>query len=208
MRFKVAMLLTLFCAGFTVNGQDKSTTYMTVFGLKLGQKFTLPECRRMKITKNHFVYSGGDSDWCYQRIDASVDEAKEQPITNATVLISFPFADRPQLVSGLSISGQVLDGNLEGIGFNTLGVRDSDEILSALTEKYGKPTAKDSSEVKTQIGATFPRILASWKLPNLVIVFQSITTQINSGLVTIDSVKCREWRDATLKRLTNEGRPL
>src|SRR5438105_1407798 len=85
----------------------------------------------MQLSRNRFVYSGRSSTPCYKRTDYPL-QTKSASVYTASVLIQFPAADSPKLSSGLDITAQVMDGNLEGIGFNTAGVRDGEKVLESL----------------------------------------------------------------------------
>jgi hypothetical protein len=179
-------------------------TNTKVFGLEIGADLSLPECQRTKLSRNRFIYSGNDRLWCYERLDKGKDGT---PVVNETIEIKFPFGDRPEIVSGLSLIGQILDGRLEGIGFNTLGVENAGEVLKKLTEKYGKPTVSQPVEVQNKMGARFTTVQADWNFSNLIVVFQGVASSLDSGLVTIDTPRCNAWRQERLKQLT-DGRPL
>jgi hypothetical protein len=175
-----------------------------VFGLQIGAELNLPECERTRLSKNSFIYRYNDRLWCYQRLDKGKDGT---PVVNETIEIKFPFGDRPQIVSGLSLIGQVMDGKLEGIGFNTLGLTNADDVLQKLTEKYGKPSSSAPYEVQNRMGAKFTSVLAVWNFSNLVVAFNGVSSSLDSGLVTIDTPRCKAAREQKLKELTG-GRPL
>ncbi|MCU1285947.1 MAG: hypothetical protein JWO13_2297 [Acidobacteriales bacterium] len=195
--------LSLLCA---IQAQDKPQLDLSVFGFQIGKPFNLAECPTMQVARERYTYSGSSGAPCYKR--TGLLRTKVAPVYTATVLIQFPSAEQPALSSGLDISAQVMDGNLEGIGFNTAGVRDGEKVLQSLIEKYGEPTTKQLSTVQGSYGTVYPMIVARWAFSNLEVSFKSISTELSSGLVTIDSIKCREWRQATLKRLTGSGRTL
>ena len=98
--------------------QTKAATDMSVFGLKLGEPFTVPECERLDLKiKNleriHYKYS---ESVCFEQIPYSKDNG-----TAVNRWVKFPYKEAPQIVSTNTVSVLVMDGNLEGIGFNTLG---------------------------------------------------------------------------------------
>jgi len=174
----------------------------TAFGLQIGGALSLPECERIRVSKNNFAYRPIAQSWCYERM-----ERGDTPLTNGTIEIKFPLKDRPQIVSGLSLIGTVMDGRLEGIGFNTLGVSNADDVLQKLTEKYGKPTSSEPYEVQNGFGAKFTSVRALWSFSNLVVIFKGVSSNLDSGLVIIETPKCNAWREQKLKELTN-GRQL
>jgi len=191
--FSLVVLLTP-----TLIGGDNS-----VFGLPLGSPFVLPECEKKIVGSTAFY--GPPKVVCFERITNKNDT---KPIINDSVLIIFPISDKPSLISGTAVVGLVIDGNLEGIGFNTLGYSNQDLVLLKLKEKYGSPTSLVPKKVQNNFGATFDTFDAVWTLPELHILFQSVASSLSSGLVNIDTIKGRANRDAKIKDLLKEKRPL
>lgn len=174
-----------------------NTADMTVFGFRLGEKLSLPECAHLKKST---LYLGNDSSPCFERLLLPSDKAKwSAPVADETVQIRFPFGRQPSLISGLEIVGQVIAGNLEGLGFNTSGLSAQDRTLAALKDKYGEP-AKLLTETKVNaLGARFDSMVATWGFENLTVVFQGTTDRIDSGLVNIDTGKASDFRAAILR---------
>jgi hypothetical protein len=199
-----AVTLLLLLSATSAFSQYSTTQHLSVapdtkvFGLQIGAELNLAECQRTKLSKNNFIYSGGDQLWCYERHDKAKDGA---PVVNETILIKFPFRDRPQIASGMSLVGQVMDGKLEGIGFNTLGVTDADDVLQKLTEKYGTPSSSRRYEVQNRLGAKFTTVQAVWNFSNLVVIFDGVASSLDSGLVTIDTPRCKAAREQRLEEL-------
>ena len=171
----------------------------TVFGMRLGEKFSIPECVRLKKSN---LYAENDPAPCYERIGLTWGKKTQHdsPVTNDTVTILFPFIQRPPIISGLKITAQIVDGNLESIGFNTMGLQTQDQTLSALKEKYGDPTSLAELKKQNNFGATFDSHFSVWKFEKFTVVFQGTTDRVDSGLVNIDTRKGAEYRSALLKK--------
>jgi hypothetical protein len=178
---------------------------MTVFGIALGQDFTIQECPKRKIGRL-YMYSPSSGAVCFERLFDKVSETG--PVVNDSVSIRFPAGETPELMTGLGMIGAVIDGKLEGIGFNTFGIRTQDSDIETLKKKYGDPTTLAPTKVTTRIGASFDAITATWDLPDLYVSFKSAASSIDSGLVNIDTRKGKEHRDRLLNDLNKKKRSL
>lgn len=193
------LLLTLFLAqGFTFFAHADE---MTAFGLPLAQEFSLPECK-----KGVYGYSTGTDYVCFQRLFGR--EKQSGQIVTESVRIRFPIADSPSIVRGGELIARIIDGKLEGLGFNTFGIRNADIVLGKLKEKYGDPEVFAPHTVKNALGASFEAFDASWSKINLRVHFQSVSGSLDSGLVQIDTKKGSDDRGKAIKELTKDKRPL
>ena len=189
---------------FCVSPISVSTVYaddMTVFGISLGQEFSLPEC-----AKASYGYRIGTKQVCFERLFEK--EKLAGPIVTDSVRIRFPLADSPAIVTGAVLIGRVIDGKLEGVGFNTIGTRNADTVLDRLKEKYGEPNVFLPRVVQNRLGASFDAFDAAWSGQNLEVHFQSVMGSLDSGLVIIDTKKGSEDRSRALKELTKDKHPL
>jgi hypothetical protein len=130
------------------------------------------------------------------------------PSPNEAILIKFPLNEWPRIVNGLSLVGQLIDGRLEGIGFNTFGLKDAADVLQKLTDKYGSPSGSERYEVQNRLGAKFTAVRAIWNFSNLVVAFRGVSDSLDSGKVNIDTPRCAATREQKLKELINGGPPL
>lgn len=173
-----------------------------VFGMQLQAPFTVPECAFEKLGKS-LVYKLTQARTCYQRsrgIDPSRDIGK--PLTTDTVEIKWQ--EYPRIVSaGGYAFATVIDGNLEGLSFNTLGIISQDRDLQLLVEKFGQPTKLARPQLQNAYGAQYLGILASWDLDESI-SFESAVS-VNSGTVIIDTPKGEAFRKATLARYAPKG---
>ncbi len=190
------------------SAQPTSAQDMKVFGIPLGQPFTIAECEPAI-----YGYKGDTTSVCFDRLSESAkrkDKKKQvsEPVVNDLVKVRFPITEGPGLIAGDGFLARILDGKLEGIGFNTLGVSNADSVLKKLKEKYGSPTTLVSRKVQNRLGASFDAIEASWAFPDLYVTFDSAVYWLDSGLVNIDTKKGKEWRDNEMKNLLKDKRPL
>ena len=194
-------LLAFTLLGILAMGAEPQTKNAddSVFGMRLGEKFSIPECAHLKKSN---LYAENDPAPCYERIGSTWDKKArhDSPVTNDTVTILFPFSQRPPIISGLKISAQIVDGHLESIGFNTMGLQTQDQTLSTLKEKYGDPTSLTELKKQNNFGATFDSHFSVWKFEKFTVVFQGTTDRFDSGLVNIDTKKGADYRSALLKK--------
>lgn len=170
----------------------------TVFDVALAEPFSIPECKRSSIG---YEYAGKSV--CFKRL---FDRTKSTaPVTDETVSIVFPLSETPPLLSGNTMTGLIMEGRLEGVGFNTRGIRNQDEVLAALKAKYGEPSGFDPHKVQNRMGASFDTFNALWTTPTLDVMYQSVTTTVDSGLVTVDTKKGAAWRVEQLKAIRSRG---
>ena len=177
----------------TVAAHAADAADASVFGLTFGQPLRMPECERSV---------GGD----YQVMTRHT--CFQSRYGGKHTSIQFPFAQSPKIMAGDTITCILIEGNLEGIAFNTHGVSDSDRIFTELVNKYGKPSVIERPIVKNRIGAQFNSVDAVWSLPNLHVLFQGVASSIDSGIVYVQTSKGAAEFDIRMKALTRDPRPL
>lgn len=204
----------VFC--FAANAQNRADA--SVFGLmKIGEKFTLPECPQASYGGYKITVEAA----CWKNIRTSYDysaqkkkKKKDDAATPApmgmtdTVFVAFPFSEQPTLSKNSDIVVLVIDGVLEGVGFNTSGVSNQEFVVKKLKEKYGEPTVYNPIKVQNRLGATFEAVEALWKFDNLTVEFKSAEGSLDSGLVNIDSPKGKKHREDKLNEIFKKNRDL
>jgi len=181
---KVALILVMFfgCSTEVVAQKTRTTAtkpeevpvattaQMTVFGLALGQLYTVPACdKRARDTFDKVcVYDQRDSKDGYRSIN-------------------FPCCkDIPRLLyNHHNPQALILDGKLEGIEFETSGVTDQDVVMGELKQKYGKPAFVQRSAVANQMGGQFEVTDAVWIFSDLTVTFYAVVNRTDEGAVTI-----------------------
>jgi hypothetical protein len=171
---------------------------MKVFGIQMGAPLSLPECSKLKGIG---MYLGTQSQWCWE-FSLGMPQSKTFTPTpsDGTLLIMFPASDPPSLVSTGPLMAEMRRGTVVEINFRTSGVKDGPDILKALTGKYGKPSSQETREVQNAFGAKFQALAATWRLPGLVVDFDSAPSRIDSGLVVIDLPSFRDERESDAKK--------
>ena len=172
-----------------------------VFGMTLGQNLQLPECN-----KRYGIYDISTKVICFERTYGK--EKLTSPVVNETVRITFPITESPSIVKNGVLLGMVIDGKLEGINFNTFGVKNADSVLLKLKEKYGEPQEFVPYKEENRLGQKFDAFTATWRQENLEVYMQSILGSLTSGLVSIDTIKAKEAKSEITKSLKKDNRPL
>lgn len=179
------ILLVLLAAFSVANAQPREGAADTsVFGVvKVGEKFALEQCVRMANNEYIGIYTSP----CYEYPSAlrefykTIGEAKtlEGPLKTGRVLVRF--SQTPRLVSGIGISVQVIEGNVELVQFETAGVTTAGDVFGALKSKYGAPTKTAEARVKTMQGAEFSAPTAQWSFDNFTVLFEGVSSRVDRG---------------------------
>ncbi len=172
-----------------------------VFGIPISQNLQMPECN-----KQYGIYDIHKKTVCFERIFGN--EKLSTPVKNETVQITFPISDSPKIVKNGVLLGTIVDGKLEGVNFNTYGVKNAEQVLSKLKEKYGEPEEYLSYVEENRLGQKFNAFSALWRPDNLEVYMQSILGSLTSGLVSIDTPKAKAVKNENLKALKKDPRPL
>jgi hypothetical protein len=176
----------------------------TVFGVELQKPFVMPECPIEHLGKNFNDYFPPPTiGVCYQMMDHK-DAGKSRPL-NDMVKLRWPDKESPELVIGYSATANIIDGNIEGVSFNTLGIQSQDRDFNALKVKYGEPTQNTRGTMQNGYGATFNPIRASWTMGDIVVSLDGAQS-VNSGLIRVETLKSIAARNAFFEKL-HQGRP-
>jgi hypothetical protein len=174
---------------------------LTIFGFPIAREISIPEC-----AKASYGYVIATSQVCIERLSPHREEGG--PVVTETVLIHFPISEAPEIIAGLKMSGRIIDGKLEGVGFNTRGTEDANRVLAVLKEKFGEPDSFRPRVVKNRLGASFGAFDAEWKRQDVYILFESVSRSLDSGLVSIETQKRKDERAKLLQELSKDRRPL
>ena len=194
---------TAVAALIMMTGYTASAAAMTVFDLPLQQPFALSECPYTHITKKAGYYNPPASGVCYQSTNDAI-AGTHAAITNDTVKIVWKTS--PKLVSDPFFAlGTIIDGNLEGVSFNTMGVQAQERDMDLLTAKFGTPSKVLKPTMQNGYGVQYVALNAEWRLEDIVVSYSSAMSSLTSGVVIVDTTKSAAARKATLERLTHGG---
>jgi hypothetical protein len=195
---KILVILLAVLSAANAQPQGGRTAETSVFGVvRVGEKFALEQCVRMANNEYVGIYTAP----CYEHpaalreIYKTLGKTKtlDGPLQTGNVLVRF--SQTPNLVAGVSISVQVIEGNAEFIQFQTAGVSTANDVFEALKIKYGAPTKAEQVKVKTMQGAEFSAPTAQWKFDNLTVLFEGVSGRVDQGQVIIATKKGMDFEE-------------
>lgn len=173
----------------------------TVYGLHLGDKFSVPECQREgggiptewdKGTPQNYPYLMRTPVFCFkwELLDKIplADIKPNTPVVTDEVKIIFPEDAHPKFLAGFAddfMLGGVIDGNLERVLIYTGGLDHQYYWLAQLKEKYGEPTSLKEVNEENGFGAVFASLVAKWRFTNLQIKFEGTAGTTDTGSIEI-----------------------
>jgi len=184
----IAMLIMM--TGYTASAADTHT----VFDMQLHAPFAVNECTYKMIAK-HKYYNLPMNGACYQ-LTTDTDN-----VANATVQIQW--SSNPKLVSGYALA-TVIDGQLEAISFNTLGMVSQSRDVQLLIDKYGAPTKSDHPIMQNGFGAVYQTLNAEWRFDDIVVSYISAIDS-SHGLIRVQTQKAVDQMNAVLAKYEHKG---
>lgn len=180
--------------GFLLVGAMQSThasdVDLGVFGVRLGEPLTLPECafnkRYGRLSYEIASYKNPPPD-CWKRNMLGTPGTPLQG--NETIIVQFrslPFgfeAGDPTI--------KLIEGRVEEFRFTTVGGAQRD-VFDALAKKYGTPVSHDVQQVQNRMGASFASITAHWSFPNLSVLYLGLSSTVDKGVLVISSSKANQ----------------
>lgn len=185
----LAMILALAVGSGEVNGAVQAQAKSSLRGVELGSSIAeLQECpKRANPPIPSLTYiSPLESDFpaemkgvrCFQRTDS-------KPLLPGAA--SLKVANLPFLKgAGTDVAVNLLNEKVEYVEMQFLQVH-STAILSALTEKYGKPTKSKNATYQNGFGRSFTGVTATWNMPGAVLTFTQFDREKDWGRVDLMS---------------------
>ena len=164
----------------------------TVFGVPLGAHLQISECARQQVGGLTMYPPAAAT--CFERLGTQERVRATAPIENDAVLIRFAATEAPAVMSGGIAIALVVDGKVEGLTFNTRGIDAQPQVMDTLKQAFGDPTSIAPKRVENSLAQSFDSFDASWKLPQVEILFRGVTSRIDVGLLSIDSARGRDHR--------------
>jgi hypothetical protein len=205
MKTAIAVTVLSLCPSilFSQSKQAETTTVAktketdtTVFGIHLGEKLSIPECKRAKYPVGNSPYDlvNTSAVRCFWRDDAGTVKPNA-PVVTAGVTILFPTKDQPEIIVPIDhIGGQVVDDNLEYVTIPTCGLDCQDAALAMLKEKYGEPSSLTEENKENRFGAVFTSHFAEWsQFTNLTVVFHGTRGRTDEGIIYIMTDKGQDF---------------
>ena len=170
---------------------------ITAFGIELGKPIGLPECKADGRFAKLIAEKQYDANQAATCLEATHRQMNDYYTTERKV--TFGGDDAPTIVKWGRAYITEFDGAVQSIRFLTAGIEAQSLTLEALTSKYGKPLAIDSTPVKTAMGASFDSVSAMWETPLIRVSFLGTTGRIDTGSVFIELTEAAARRDAAAK---------
>jgi len=186
-RYVTALLAMVVTAGQASAGE------IALFGVTLGAPFVLQECPKKELGGTT-VYEQATAATCFERFGSQEQLRATSPIATDAVMIRFAAADVPVVMSGNTAIGLVIDGNLEGCTFNTRGIDAQAQVLEVLKQNFGEPGSYARKQAQNVLGETYESFDATWTKPDADVLFRSVTSRIDTGLLNVYTGKARQVR--------------
>ena len=174
-----------------------ATTDMTIAGFTLGAPLTIPQCddqpHSMSVPTNMP---------CYRNQSRYLRSSDLGTPGWKVVTIMIGFGPRPAILNGSQIEAFIRDDTLVAVKFSTNGSQSQSSDLQTLIEKYGKPTSRKVERFQNGFGAKFEGVVAVWRLRDLLVQFESIFPDLETGLVAVALPEGIELINADVKRLS------
>jgi hypothetical protein len=143
---------------------------VTIAGYPLGRPFTMPPCPKTKYGTTDFLIK--KTCWTTNRPN---DEVRE---------VWWPPMETP---IGYAMWARVRDRILVGVSFATTGAQGQDRVLSQLRDKFGEPTSFSREPMQNAFGMKIEGYLAVWVGPQVYVEFRGVESQIDHGLVIMET---------------------
>ena len=197
--YRILLTLILLFSYPLFSSAQTTNPDMTVFGYKIGEKLTIPECP-CKIVETKTVGSSGVfsikhfkgyqyaaglldpvASTCFERpnIESYNVKKSEQlnPLpayTDGFIHVRFAPGDAPakQMCPLAAFDGKIENSKLALVTF-TIYTGDADAIVGELKKKYGTNAVVKNYSVQNGYGATLNYYIAIWGFPNLEVALQS-----------------------------------
>jgi hypothetical protein len=147
------------------------------FGVQFGSPISqsLPECPKEVVYGVVRYNSYGITASCYEDNGGGWEIEHVEPM-------------RPALV-------EAIDGRVSFISA-TFSTADSETVMNALLAKFGKPTESAVTTLQNASGAKFDRTTLRWEGKDVWIIYRSIGSRSDEGLLTVSTAASRAKMDA------------
>lgn len=179
--------------------KDQSDDLKTVFGIKIGERLSIPECEKnldRPLKPKEEDFNSGTYEFCYAQFGHLFDNESNTPplITGEIHVEPTTMLGGPKLARLGGFNGLIIDGVLEEIEFYTWGIEAQDIVFDALKEKYGKPFKYEPKNVQNKMGARYEAFDATWQFDDLNVIFFSVENKLDSGRVIISTDRALIYR--------------
>jgi hypothetical protein len=174
-----------------------------VLGLQLGAPISLPTCKPRMIFNQPApdLYLEDQPQTCQTPVKIVASWYYPQGS------VIFPIAKMPEIMGYQEATTFVVDGNLEGLSFTTLGPSVTDGIIRQLSDKFGKPTFVGEDDPNPRAHFTSAR-QARWEATGYWVEYHNMGVDAANGWVRIETDKARAMREQKRQAEHQERTPL
>jgi len=198
------LLLTLLLANGLVKAQPVAKD-LTIFGNKLGEPLSVPECPREVVKKGVGKYLSNVTSICWRHYNDEGDKYESKGVSHGyQKWLVLPSSEAPIYSTTNKYFIYVIDGRFEGINIGTLGYRTQNRVYQDLTAKYGEPSELTRKTVRNIYGASFELYKAIWSLENLSVLFE--VWDLEFGPVEIRTKVAKDFDEELMRQVQGPTR--
>jgi hypothetical protein len=175
---------------------------MDVFGLKIGEKFVVPECEGKekthsigglfspKVTRFEYVEAPPPKGGCYERVHMDYIKGKVDEFVPGRFVAHIQYAEQdvPQISATGMVTADIDESfRMSGVSFE-IYTKNADAVYKVLKEKYRSAGTVKNYTMKNYYGASVGYYTVVWTFKNLTVYLTSSdATDMSSpyGHVTI-----------------------
>lgn len=101
--------------------------------------------------------------------------------------VRFAFGLLPLWIDSSEVHARFVDRKLVHATIYTRGIPHHEEVLAALTEKYGRPSGVTATTVQNRMGAKFESVEARWQIGDMRVDYVSSAGRIDRGLIVVST---------------------
>lgn len=169
--------------------QAATAQALPVLGIELGAPLALKACNGGNSPKAGLCKS--------VRSTKTVDGRKI-----VTFEVRLPDAEWPSWSRYPYYTVLEVNGKAERLAVFTRGAQAQEEVVRQLTTKFGKPSSQSVQPVQNKFGAKFQSVAAEWSKPPYQVRFDGIVSEIDWGMLVIQSPA-----GAEAEKLLNKNSP-
>lgn len=103
-----------------------------------------------------------------------------------------------------TVTALVISGRVEGLRVTTDGFVHQERLLEQLVQKFGEPRSQEDREVTAGSGGRFDAVRATWRTPNLHVLYSGMAGRIDEGIISVfTDVGARQAEDRAAAQQTS-----
>lgn len=160
-----------------------------VFGIQLGAPAALPECKRMVLTYPHPDGSPAP----YETVQPATCQQMPEAAAPTSGAVVFTREQMPSILYGKLVVTAIIDGRVQGLYAATLGLRNSDTVISQLTSKFGQPSSASDEKVMIDGIAVSGKVI-EWERPGYSVEYHTVRYSADYGQLMVETTEGHDHR--------------